>query len=134
MRILQFAFGEDMAFGHHIPHNFTKNCVAYTGTHDTDTARGWFEKGASAEEKERLFRYLGRDITTEEVSWEMIRLTMLSVAEMVVTPMQDVLSLGTEARMNRPGENSGNYRWRLLPGQMMLDRRLRDLTDISGRA
>lgn len=133
MRVLQFAFGEDIGLSHHIPHNFIKNCVAYTGTHDTDTARGWFENGASAEEKERLFCYIGRDVSADEVSWEMIRLAMLSVAEMVITPMQDILKLGTEARMNRPGENSGNYQWRLCPEQMTLDRRLKVITEISGR-
>lgn len=134
MRVLQFAFGEDIALCHHIPHNFIKNCVAYTGTHDTDTARGWFENGMPPEERERLFRYLGRRVSSEEVSWEMIRLTMLSIADTVITPMQDVLGLGSQARMNRPGEHNGNYRWRMLPTQMVLDRRLKELTDISGRA
>jgi 4-alpha-glucanotransferase len=134
MRVLQFAFGEDIAQSPHIPHNFIKNCVAYTGTHDTNTARGWFEEGATPEEKQQLFCYLGREVTAAEVSWEMIRLTMLSVAEMVVTPMQDVLGLGTQARMNRPGENMGNYQWRLLPEQLTLDKRLRMLTEIGGRA
>jgi len=133
MRVLAFAFGEDIAYSCHIPHNFVRNCVAYTGTHDTNTARGWFEE-ASPEDKERLFCYLGREVTAEEVSWELIRLAMLSVANTVVTPMQDILGLGTLARMNRPATTDGNYRWRLLPSQMGLDKRLRELTEIGGRA
>jgi 4-alpha-glucanotransferase len=134
MRVFAFAFEEDIACSCHIPHNFVRNCIAYTGTHDTNTARGWFEEEATPEDKERLFCYLGREVTAEEVSWELIRLAILSVADTVITPMQDLLSLGAEARMNRPATTSGNYRWRLLPEQMRLDRRLKELTEISGRA
>lgn len=134
MRVLAFAFGEDIDCNCHIPHNFVRNCVAYTGTHDTNTSRGWFEDEATAEDKERLFCYLGQEVGAEDVSWEMIRLAILSVADTVVTPMQDILGLGTDARMNRPGKSDGNYRWRLLPSQMRLDRRLRELTEVSGRS
>lgn len=134
MRVLAFAFGEDIAYNFHIPHNFVRNCVAYTGTHDTNTSRGWFEEGATALDKERLFCYLGREVAAEDVSWELIRLAILSVADTVVVPMQDILGLGEEARMNRPGKSEGNYRWRLLPSQMRLDRRLKELTEISGRS
>lgn len=133
MRVLSFAFGEDISCNPHIPHNYIKNCAAYTGTHDTNTAQGWFEEEASPDDLTRLFCYLGMDVNADNVSWELVRLVMLSVADTVVLPMQDLLGLGSEARMNRPGKYSGNYRWRLLSDQMKLDRRLRELTEISNR-
>jgi 4-alpha-glucanotransferase len=124
MKVLQFAFsGPDNPF---LPHNYVSNCVAYTGTHDNDTAHGWF---ASAEPHEREFaqRYLrvdGRDF-----AWDLIRAAWGSVADMVLTPMQDVLSLGGEARMNFPSRLGGNWGWRMGEGDMNdgLSGRLREL-------
>ena len=115
MRVLLFAFGEDLPTNPYAPHNHVKNCVVYTGTHDTNPVRGWFEKEATSEERERLFRYLGRKVSAEDVSWEFIRLAMMSVADTAILPMQDILGLGEEARMNRPATTEKNWQWRLSP-------------------
>jgi 4-alpha-glucanotransferase len=135
MRVLLFAFGEDMPKSPHAPFNYQRNCVVYTATHDTNTVRGWFQEEASFQDKRRLWRYLGRRIVPEDVSWELIRLAMSSVADMTVISMQDLLNLGGEARMNLPGKSKGNYQWRLLDLQMeQLDSRLKDMAEAYGRA
>ena len=110
--------------------------MLYTGTHDNNTARGWFEGEASPEIRQRLFRYLGREVPAEEIHWELIRVAMMSVANMAIFPMQDVLGLGEEARMNRPATTEGNWQWRLLPDQLTssLAKRLLQMTEIYGRA
>ena len=118
MRVLLFAFGEDNPNHPYLPENFVPNCIVYTGTHDTNTARGWFEKETSEEDKQRLFKYLGKNLSAEEVSWELITLAMNSVAQMAIIPMQDILGLGEEARMNKPAGSEGNWLWRLRPGQI----------------
>jgi len=135
MRVLLFAFGPDMPTNPYAPHHHVRHCVVYTGTHDNNTVRGWFEQEASDEDRRRLFRYLGRTVTADEVAWEMVRLAMMSVADRVILPMQDVLGLGAEARMNTPGTPEGNWEWRLRPHQITpeLARRLADLTETYGR-
>jgi 4-alpha-glucanotransferase len=119
-----------------LPHNYEKNFLVYTGTHDNNTVRGWFEEEASTEDKRRLFRYLGREVPVEEIHWELIRLAMMSVAQSVILPMQDVLGLGQEARMNRPSIAHGNWEWRLRPGQITasVSERLLEITEIFGRS
>jgi 4-alpha-glucanotransferase len=114
MKVLQFAFAGGGA-DPYLPHNYTPNCVVYTGTHDNDTTRGWFE---NAPESERDFvrRYLGRD--DRAVVWELIRLAYTSVARFAVVPVQDVLGLGSDTRMNTPGAAQGNWSWRLSEGQL----------------
>lgn len=109
MKILQFAFGSD-ATEPFLPHNYPTNCVVYTGTHDNDTVVGWYER---VPEKERDFyrRYMGRD--GSNVAWDMIRCSWASVAVFALAPMQDLLSLNNSARMNYPGNPSGNWSWRL---------------------
>ena len=136
MRVLLFAFSWDLPTGLYAPHNHVKNCVVYTGTHDNNTVRGWFEHEATPEDKERLFRYVGRRVSVEEVHWEFIGLAMRSVANVVIFPMQDILGLGQEAQMNRPSTVDGNWGWRLFPEQLTepLARRLRDMTEICGRS
>jgi len=134
MRLLLFAFGEGMPTNPYILHNHTKNCVVYTGTHDNNTARGWFEKEAAPEDKMRLFKYLGREVSAEEVSHELIRLAMMSVANTVILPMQDVLGLGEETRMNRPGRTEGNYEWRMHPEQLKETEWLGEMAKIYNRA
>jgi 4-alpha-glucanotransferase len=136
MKVLLFAFGEDNPKHPYLPHNYEKNCVVYTGTHDNNTCRGWFEKEAAAEEKKRLFAYLKREVNVDEISWELIRLTMNSVADTVIFPLQDVLGLGQEARMNIPGTSQGNWQWRLLSGQLTqnLAERLLEITKTHKRA
>jgi 4-alpha-glucanotransferase len=108
MKILQFGFVDPK--DPFLPHNYPAHCVAYTGTHDNDTARGWFE---SAPEHERKFalRYLNMDGT--DFAWDLIRSVWSSVATYALAPMQDLLSLGTEARMNFPSRLGGNWEWRM---------------------
>jgi 4-alpha-glucanotransferase len=132
MRVLQFAFGGD-ADNPYLPHNFEANTVAYTGTHDNDTTLGWYESSPE-EVRHHIRKYLGVD--GHDVAWDMIRALLASVSERVVTPVQDVLALGTEARMNYPGRAAGNWEWRLLPDQLtaLHAERLRDLTELYGRA
>lgn len=136
MEVLQFAFSEDNPMHPYLPHNFKRNSVVYTGTHDNNTVRGWFEHEAKADEKKRLFNYLGREITAADVSWEMIRLAMMSVSDLAIIPMQDLLGLGRTARMNKPSTPKGNWRWRMLPDQLTntLADRLAEITTIYGRA
>jgi 4-alpha-glucanotransferase len=109
MKILQFAFNGEPK-DPFLPHNYPVNCVVYTGTHDNDTARGWYERVGEAE-KEFYRRYLER--SGSNVSWDLIRACWSSVAVFALAPMQDFLGLGNEARMNYPGNPSGNWTWRM---------------------
>ena len=108
MKILQFAF-DDSPNNSYLPHNYEKNCVVYTGTHDNDTSRGWYEN-ATEFEKDYLRRYMNTDGNSP--SWDLIRLAMSSSADTAVFPLQDILSLSSEGRMNTPGTDSGNWTWR----------------------
>jgi len=120
MKVLLFAFSEDLSKHPYLPHNYIPNCVAYTGTHDNNTIRGWFEKEISKEDRQRLFKYLGREVTVDELNWELITLLMESVANMVIIPMPDLLNLGEEGRMNLPGTANNNWQWRVLSKQLNL--------------
>jgi 4-alpha-glucanotransferase len=142
MAILQFAFGADEHANEFLPHNHARRLVVYTGSHDNDTAVGWWRGGVGdttrkpAEvERERAFArdYLGTD--GEEIHWDLIRAAFASVAETAIVPLQDVLGLGSEARMNVPARASGNWRWRYRREQLTpaLRKRLRRLTEIYGR-
>ncbi|MBI3242045.1 MAG: 4-alpha-glucanotransferase [Chloroflexi bacterium] len=129
MKVLQFAFSAD-ATDLFLPHNYPRNCVVYSGTHDNDTTRGWYETSSTEGERDLARRYLGRD--GQDIAWDFIRLAFLSVADMAVAPLQDVLNLGTEARMNLPGRPSGNWGWRFLPGQLtgQIQNRLKELAGL----
>jgi 4-alpha-glucanotransferase len=135
MKILLFAFGEDNPMHVYLPHTYGRNCVVYTGTHDNTTARGWFDREARLEDKERLFRYVGRIIHSQEVNWELIRLAMMSVADTAIFPMQDILGLGHEAQMNKPSVTHGNWAWRFLPELLTgaITDQLRSMTETYGR-
>ena len=135
MRVLLFAFGEDNSAHPYLPHNHVRECVVYTGTHDNNTVRGWFEKEATGEDKKRLFRYLGRDVQADKISWEFVRMAMMSVANVAIIPMQDILGLGEEARMNRPATSEGNWHWRILAEQLTpsVAKKLREIAEVSGR-
>jgi 4-alpha-glucanotransferase len=137
MKLLMFAFSSDTNNVHHgAPHTYTRNSIVYTGTHDNNTAQAWYHNEASADERRKLSEYLGHDLREEEVHWELMRLGMSSVANMVVFPMQDLLGLGGEARMNMPATVEGNWKWRLAPEQLQPDlaERLAEMTRIYGRA
>jgi 4-alpha-glucanotransferase len=135
MKLLLFAFGDDMPTNPYIPHNLPNNCIAYTGTHDNNTVRGWYENEATPQEKQRLSQYLGKEFPPEALHWELIRLVMMSPANMAIFPMQDVLGLGEEARMNRPATLTGNWQWRLMPEQLTsaVSGKLKEMTEIYGR-
>ena len=110
MKIIQFAFGGDSS-NPYLPHNYEKNCVAYTGTHDNDTIRGWFEVTGSKEEKEKAVEYF--KLTEEEgYNWGVIRGVWSSVANTSIGVMQDFLNLGNEARINKPSTLESNWSWR----------------------
>lgn len=131
MKILQFAFGgatEDRF----LPHTYKHNCVVYTGTHDNDTTVGWYQ-AATETERDFVRRYVARDGT--DIAWDLLRLAWASVADLAVTPVQDVLSLGSAARMNLPGRPDGNWSWRLRLGQLTpgLVARLADMTALYAR-
>lgn len=133
MKILQFAFATGVAKMDK-PYLYPRNCVVYTGTHDNDTAIGWFTGSSTPEERENALKYLGTD--GHEFHWDLIRLALSSVADVAIIPLQDVLGLGTEARMNYPSRASGNWRWRFRR-QMLTDEirhRLREMTEVYGRA
>ncbi len=109
MAVLQFGFGDPGAHVH-LPHTFTADKVVYTGTHDNDTLRGWWANGATDQERENAEAYLGR--CDDGINWAMIRAAVDSPASLAVIPLQDVLGLGSEARMNVPSLSGGNWRWR----------------------
>lgn len=134
MNVLLFAF-DGSPENPYLPEKHSRNSVVYTGTHDTNTVRGWFNDEASAGEKKRLFEYVGRELSDRQVSWEFIRLALSSVAGLSVIPAQDILSLGSETRMNHPSVSEGNWEWRVKPEQLASDsfRRLREMTDAFGR-
>ena len=108
MKILQFAFSDNE--NPFLPHHYPENCVAYTGTHDNDTTHGWYE-AASEHERDFARRYLSVD--GSDIAWDLIRSIWNSVAIFALAPMQDLLSLGTVARMNYPGSTAGNWGWRM---------------------
>jgi 4-alpha-glucanotransferase len=142
MAILQFAFGTDPQGPSFRPHNYEHNLVAYTGGHDNDTTVGWWTSGIAdstrSEEdlrREREFASAYLNLRGEEIQWAMIHALMASVADTVLIPMQDVLGLGSEARMNVPGRMSGNWQWRYEREQLVpsMVARLRTLTKLYER-
>lgn len=143
MRILQFAFAGD-AKNHDLPHNYLPNTVVYTGTHDNDTTVGWFNSEANSGstrsaqqiERERNFCLEYLNIKGEEIHWDFIRTVMASVSVYAIVPVQDLLGLGSEARMNLPASEKGNWNWRYPAGALTdeIAGRLKRLGELYGRA
>jgi 4-alpha-glucanotransferase len=143
MAVLQFAFGTDPQAPQFRPHNYTRNCVVYTGTHDNDTTIGWWTGAGMGEstrspqdigkEREYTLRFLGTD--GRNMNWVFIRAVLSSVAEVAIIPLQDVLGLGSEARMNLPSRPAGNWRWRFTSEMLTHEicERLKELTVIYDR-
>ncbi len=129
MHVMQFGFGSDDS---HLPHRYHRRCVAYTGTHDNDTAAGWF-RHATPDERHKALAYL--DCRPREIAGKMVHSVCASVADTVIFPMQDLLGLGSEARMNTPGTTDGNWRWRVQRGALSRDLAayLRALSEATGR-
>jgi 4-alpha-glucanotransferase len=144
MRVLQFAFGDDPKARDYQPHNYPRECLVYTGTHDNDTMVGWFASDAGAgttreqtsidRERQNALRYLDSD--GRNIHWHMIRLALASVANTAIFPMQDLLGLGSEARMNLPGTSSGNWAWRFSWEMLTpeIEQRLKEITETYERA
>jgi len=131
MKVLQFAFGggDDNPF---LPHNYVEKCVAYTGTHDNSTTVGWWQ-GLQQHERDSVTRYLNTD--TSEIHWAMIAALQVSVANTVIFPLQDVMGLDDNNRMNFPGKLEGNWAWRF-SWEDLRDSdsiRLHELTQQNGR-
>jgi 4-alpha-glucanotransferase len=131
--VLQFAFDSRDESGH-LPHTYPRNCVCYAGTHDNETLMEWKEH-AAAEDIGKAAAYLGLH-EEEGFVWGIIRGGMGSVADLFIAQMQDYLELGGEARMNKPGTDSGNWCWRMLPGAATdeLAGRIAAMTELFGRA
>ena len=134
LRLLQFAFGSDDQAESFLPHNYPRRCVAYSGTHDNDTTAGWFTESSRPDERQRALRYLRSD--AREIHWDFIRAVLASTADTAIVTAQDLLGLGSRARMNLPGGEKGYWRWRLKPGELddVVARRLLSLTKASARA
>jgi len=140
MRILQFGFGGDSK-NIDLPHNYVPNVVAYTGTHDNDTTVGWFQSVAgegstrTAEQIERERKFCMDYLNTDgkEIQWDFIRGVLASVANTAIVPLQDLLGLGTEARMNLPNSTEGNWAWRYRSGSLTMAARLKELSELYGR-
>nr|MCU0626810.1 4-alpha-glucanotransferase [Gemmatimonadaceae bacterium] len=143
MRILQFAFGTDAQARDFQPHNFPRECVVYTGTHDNDTTVGWWRsqgvgdstRSATEVAKEKAFAMRYLDTDGSEIHWRLIRAGLASVSDTVIMPMQDLLGLGSEARFNLPGRAGGNWRFRFTWEQLTpaIIERLRSLIDTYDR-
>jgi 4-alpha-glucanotransferase len=132
MRVLQFGFSSRGAHIH-LPHRYEKNAVVYTGTHDNDTTHGWWENGATAVEKTAVETYLNP--SSEGVVWPLIRAASTSVADTCLFPVQDILELGSEARMNVPSRSDDNWGWRCPEGVLTpeLAKKLAALTEVTDR-
>ncbi|MGJ3246179.1 MAG: 4-alpha-glucanotransferase [Elainellaceae cyanobacterium] len=133
MKILQFAFGSG-SDNPYLPFNYSRNYLVYTGTHDNNTTVGWYEN-LQDWERESLLRYLGH-ISPDGIHWDMIRLALSSVANQAIFPLQDILGLNSDSRMNQPGQPSGNWTWKYFPHMLTseLGDRLRSLTETYGRS
>ena len=133
MKVLQFAFGAGPG-NPFLPHNFTRDGIVYTGTHDNDTTVGWYQVTSTEAERDHARRYLGSD--GSDIAWDLIRLAWSSIAHTAITTVQDLLSLGHDFRMNTPGSiGPPNWCWRLQPGALSdaVAARLLELTAIYGR-
>jgi 4-alpha-glucanotransferase len=136
MKVLLFAFDGETATNPYAVHHHVSDSVLYTGTHDNNTVRGWFESEATEEQKQRLRDYLGSEPSASGVHWDFVRLAMRSVSSLVIVPMQDVLGLDGSARMNHPARVGGNWEWRLKPEEASAEiaEKLAHETRITGRA
>ena len=133
-RVLQFAF-DGSSNNPFLPHNYPSNAVVYTGTHDNATSRGWYEE-LPPYQRQNLWRYLtSLDRDAREIAWDLMRLAWSSPAALAIAPLQDLLNLGAEARMNVPGRAEGNWSWRCTEELLSTAdfHWLRDLTTSSNR-
>ncbi len=118
MKVILFAFGKDFPKSTNLPHNYDRNCVVYTGTHDNNTIVGWFLKEARNYEKKNLAKYLGKELALDTINLDLMKLAASSVANLVIVPVQDILGLDEKARMNHPATTKGNWKWRMKKKEM----------------
>ncbi len=116
MKVLVFAWSDPG--NPYLPHNHGENYVVYTSTHDTNTVKGWFIEEATEEQRKFIASYTGVDVNHNNISRVFIRLALMSVSRLAIIPVQDILGLGSEARMNRPGTTIGNWEWRMMPSEL----------------
>jgi 4-alpha-glucanotransferase len=121
MCVMMFAFHNEYKESRDFPGNYKPRSVAYTGTHDNNTTRGWYENDRTEIEQENMLEYFGRKIDVSEINWVMIEEVMKSVANTAIIPLQDILGAGAEARMNRPSTIQGNWLWRVKPQELGAD-------------
>lgn len=136
MKVLQFAFEEDMPCSIHIPHEYqSDNCIVYTGTHDNNTTKGWYKKDSNKLNRKNINQYFGTIVGANDVTYHFIRLAYSSVAKLAMVPMQDILGLGKSARMNKPSSTDDNWTWRMETGHFNRkhEKHLRKLTRLYGR-
>ena len=134
MRVLMFAFGGG-SDNFHLPHNYVRNSAVYTGTHDNDTAVGWWQR-ASKYEKELFYKYIVGFAAGEPINWVLIRMAMAAVSVIAIVPLQDVLGLDNSGRMNTPGTATGNWGWRYSDPNLLnqdLSDRLLEITQLYSR-
>jgi 4-alpha-glucanotransferase len=134
MKVLEFAF-DSREQSDYSPHNYDKNCVVYTGTHDNETIVGWYDN-LNPKDKQLAKDYLDIDSENEkDIHWKFIRLALASVANLVIIPIQDYLGLGNEARINKPSTVGDNWKWRLRDNEITDDllRKINKVTKIYGR-
>lgn len=118
MRIFQFGFSGDLENHPYLPHNYIENCIAYTGTHDNNTALGWFNDDLDANLRATVKHYLKSEADGVDLVWVLIERLLDSKADVVIIPTQDIIGLSSPARMNQPSTTESNWNWRLLPGQL----------------
>ena len=134
MKVLEFAF-DSREESNYLPHTYTQNCVAYTGTHDNQTVVGWF-RSLPEEDYRMAVRYLDLKREDEnEINWKMIRTVLASVADTVIIPIQDYLGLDDAARINTPSKLGGNWIWRMKKNALTeeMEKKIRELTELYGR-
>jgi len=135
MKVLQFAWGENMPELVDVPHKHTPNSIVYTGTHDNNTAVGWYREETNNADHERMHRYLGITVRKKNIHDILCRVAYASIANTAILPMQDILGLDASHRMNTPGKGAGNWTWRLQPDQLneKVAAKLRDWIDTFNR-
>jgi malto-oligosyltrehalose synthase/4-alpha-glucanotransferase len=137
MKVLQFAFDEEMPSSIYIPHQFSSNFIVYTGTHDNNTTRGWYRQNTSREDRKRIDDYFGRPVKEKNIAEALITLAFSSVARIAIVPIQDILNLDETARMNTPSStDETNWSWRLRPDELnsSIENKLHQWTVTYGRA
>jgi 4-alpha-glucanotransferase len=136
MKVLQFAFGDNVGMSDYIPHNYTPNFIVYTGTHDNNTTRGWFSRDIDRKTRKNISTYFGHAVTEDSINHECMRAAYGSVARLAIVPMQDVLGLDETARINTPASVKDNWLWRLKENQLKekTEKSLSMLMEIYNRA